>query len=51
MIYKVEFEGTLSVEAENAVEAELIVENNIGFCLDCEYFACEAYSPKELEEQ
>ena len=50
MIYKVEFEGTLSVEAESEGEAELIVENNIGFCLDCEYFACEAYSPVKQEE-
>lgn len=49
MIYKVEFEGTISVEAENATEAELIVENNIGFCLDCEYFACEAYTTQEQE--
>ena len=46
MIYKVEFEGTAIIEAE----AEAILERNIIFCINCEYFACEAHTPTEGAE-
>ena len=50
MIYKVEFEGTVRIEAESEAEAEAILERNITFCLNCEYFACEAHTPTEGAE-
>ena len=50
MIYKVEFEGTAIIEAESEAEAEAILERNIIFCINCEYFACEAHTPTEGAE-